>query len=291
MTLPSVETAAKCKFVTQAIGQIVLESECVVLCLTPYGRLGDPRVSYPCRWPKCVGPIELVAVEGIVTSRKKRLLFDVLDNVFEPADEFDKPKKSKERPTKKKKSKGVKKVPAKRVSRPKSRNRNALPEMEPSEFKVSFEKAGAVALVVILLIAVSYWLGVSQGEGGILGEDPTKLSRETNSSNTVFDRSGNHYAVKAATLSYNEFTIKAAKAKAGEFISLLWNEGYGDAIHSYNVDPTDPTQGQIIIWVGRSDTRKQLARQAKSIRSMQSVHGTPFKRAYITLFSAPKKED
>jgi hypothetical protein len=223
--------------------------------------------------------------EGAVTSRKKRLLFDALDNVFEPADEFDQPKP-------KKKPRSVKKKSTVRQSaKPKRYKDTGLSPIQASEFKLSFEKAGAVGLVVLLLIAVAYWLGVSHGEDGILGEEPTKLSRETNSSNAVFDRSGNHFAIKAATLSYNEFTEKSAKKQAVEFLSLLWNEGYGDAIHSYNDDPSDPTQGQIILWVGRSDSRKRLARKAKSIRSLQSVHGTPFKRAYITLFSAPKKED
>ncbi len=237
-----------------------------------------------------------------MTSRKKRLLFDVLDNVFEPADEFDRlPKNKKSRPKKKNPKKATKKASTKskkkaraKTSKPQDRlykSHKIKPESSGNpELSLTLEKAGAIGFVVIVLIAAAYQLGLSHGDDGILGENSAPLSRDAKPGNSRFDRSVNHFAIKATTLPYSEFTIKSAKQQAREYLTLLWDAGYTDATHTYMVDPSEKGRGKIVIWLGHSKSKKPLKSMANKVRSLQSIEGAPFKRAYITLFSDPKKK-
>ncbi len=236
-----------------------------------------------------IGRCRLKRYGGAGTLRKKRLLFDVLDRVFEPADEFDEPKAQVQKRPKKAGHKKTTKRPAKnrlRASKPKARK--DLSVSNAGEFSLSFEKAGAFGLVVIILIAVAYQMGLSHGEGSFAKPNPTKLSRSSNPGNASLDRSGNHFAVKAAAFPFNQFTIQSANRKAERLVSSLLEEGYGDVSREVYPSSQDPRKGRIVIWAGHSTSRKPLEDMANHIRSLQTSDGAPFVKAYITLFSAPQ---
>ncbi len=217
-----------------------------------------------------------------MTSKKKRLLFDVLDHVFEPADEFDqpRPRRSRAGPAAKKRGKSSGSVR-------KSKSRKTLSQKFRGEINLSIETAGTMALVVIIMIVVAYRVGVGHGEGDAVGPGSPGLSRVAEEEGATFDRSQRHYAIRAATLYYGEFTRTRAREEAESLLKFLWDMGYDDATFTHQPSSEAGDEGRIVIWLGHAQARWDLDELAQKVRSLKTGGKSPFREAFVALFSSP----
>ena len=222
--------------------------------------------------------------------RKKRLLFDVLDDVIEPRDRFDlgsrkkaKPARKEKRPKRREKADAAGPARKERESRP----RGAAPKSPPVEggVQLSYGMLGAVLFVLLVVVGVSYKFGLTHGESGVLSNEERSLPRKKGA---LPSRDRPHFSIQAVALSYSRASREACVGQAVDYVSFLRDRGYDDAVAMDMPDELNEQAGRVLVWVGQAGYRVDLREQAEKIRRLQYRGGNPFRDAYISLLMPPE---
>ena len=165
--------------------------------------------------------------------RKKRLLFDVLDDVIEPRDRYDRATRKKPRVEKtQKRAKRRDEVDAaanRKAAKAKEREKQRRADRESARspageggVQLSYGMLGAVLFVLVVVVGVSYKFGLTHGESGVFSrEDRDVPTRKTEKRG----RDVAHFSIQAAALPYTRATRDACVEKAVEYVTFLKGQG------------------------------------------------------------------
>ena len=145
--------------------------------------------------------------------------------------------------------------------------------------------AGAVLLVLLGLVGISYRFGFDHGEGGVFSREEGEIPSLPEGGR---DLERDHFAVRAASIDYARGGFESAAQLAQEYVDFLLDCGYVDAVGVPVANPKRAGWGKIIIWAGQARARDELAADAERIRSLTFRGTSPFVAAYPELFSRPK---
>ena len=205
--------------------------------------------------------------------RKKRLLFDVLDDVVEE----------------RRKARGTP-----RPARPKATaNRGAKRKKSGAstkssglqEIRITRDMGITIVVVMVAFVVCSYYSGLVHGRSGSGDDESPSLSRSGGAADASREDWGEHYAIQAYSESYGPYTIEQLGATFQDLQACLEDAGFSHIdVYDYP-SRTEEGRGTLIMWVGRSEDRDGLEANATILRSLQFGDGCPFSSAYVTLFT------
>ena len=197
-----------------------------------------------------------------MAKNKKKILFDVLGEVFEPQER------------------------SAAASRRRSDERTA-PSRRPrgGEVRLTTSMATTIAVAMLVVLACAYWFGLVHGRGAAERDDAGRfmsasLRRDVGGRETW----GPHYAVLATSARYMEYTRDALLDEFLRYRNLLVDAGY-DVVDIWDQpDEEGSGGGRLLLWVGRGDSVAALDDEAARIRELGADGEWPFASAFPTLF-------
>lgn len=204
--------------------------------------------------------------------RKKRLLFDVLDDVVEARQRAMGPIRP---------PGGARRAPA---GASEKRAPLASGSGGPPEIRITRDMGITIVVVVLAFVGCAYYSGMVHGRSA--GGDDGSKSLRRSAAGEELDRSriGEHYAIQACMENYTRYTAAALGAAVEERVAALHDEGYFQVdVYDYPHE-TEEGWGTLVIWVGRAARRVDLEADAAILRTIQLGDSHPFAAAFVTLF-------
>ena len=204
--------------------------------------------------------------------RKKRLLFDVLDDVSaENTREVGPPRPSGRKARSRKTPSG-------------SRKKKTTP-VGPPEIRITRDMGVTIVVVVLAFVCCAYYSGLVHGRGAGEGPEDVNLSRATQDDGVDRSQLDEHYAIRACMENYNRYTVGALSDALAGYVAWLQDAGYSHIdVYDYPHE-TEEGWGSFIVWVGRADDAQDLEAHAAALRSVRIGEDHPFSSAFVTLFT------
>lgn len=204
--------------------------------------------------------------------RKKRLLFDVLDDVAAENTRAVGPPKPSGRKTGRPKA------------APSTRKKKVAPSAPP-EIRITRDMGVTIVVVVLAFVCCAYYSGLVHGRGAGEGPENVNLSRSTQDDGVHRSQLDEHYAIRACMENYNRYTVGALSDTLADYVAWLEDAGYSHVdVYDYPHE-TEEGWGSFIVWVGRAADAQDLEAHAAALRSVRIGEDHPFSSAFVTLFT------
>ena len=147
------------------------------------------------------------------------------------------------------------------------------------ELRVTRSFAVVVALVFIVFVLLSYYVGSYHGERRSRDGDNLPVRGLERSSGGESDDPSGAFAVKARTERYSRFTFEELVAEFVDQKKFLLDRGFRH-VEVWNDPGEDRDSGEVVLWVGATDDRESLRKVASELRRLVYRGTSPFETAF-----------